>query len=74
MFSNDIGLDFGLDKCAKLTVSRGRVSPMGGVLLNGNSYIHELNVRVTYKYLGFHESEGVDCSSSKKLILDVYLW
>jgi len=60
MFSDDVGLDFALDKCAKLTVNRGRVSQTGDVVLDSISTIRELHVGETYKYLGFHESEGVD--------------
>jgi len=73
MFSDDLGLDFGLDKCAKLTVKRGRVSQTGDVVVCEDSCIRELNIGETYKYLGFHESDGVDSLNSKNLILDVYL-
>jgi len=54
MFSDDVGLSFGLDKCAKVLVSRGKISGKGYILLDGESNIDELNVGETYKYLGFH--------------------
>jgi len=73
MFSDDVGLNFGLDKCAKLTVSRGKVSQTGEVELSDDCCIRELTIGESYKYLGFHEMEGVDSSRSKKHILDVYL-
>ena len=66
MFSDDVGLVFGLDKCAKFTVTRGKASQTGDVQLEPDSIIRELNVGESYKYLGFFESEGVDCNVSKE--------
>ena len=73
MFSDDVGLVFGLDKCAKFTVTRGKASQTGDVQLEPDSIIRELNVGESYKYLGFFESEGLDCNVSKELILQEYL-
>ena len=73
MFSDDVGLTFGLDKCAKLMVSRGKASQTGDVQLEPDSTIHESNVGESYKYLGIFESEGLDCNASKELIIQKYL-
>ena len=73
MFSDDVGLVFGLDKCAKFTVTRGKASQTGDVQLEPDSIIRELNVGESYKYLGFFEGEGLDCNVSKELILQEYL-
>ena len=72
MFSNDVHLSFGLDKCAKLSVSRGKVGLPGPLTLSPDVSIRELNTGEFYKYLGFFESEGLDCSSSKQMLLEVY--
>ena len=69
MFSDDVGLTFGLDKCAKFTITRGKANPTGDVHLEPVSTIHELQVGETYKYLGFFETEGLDCCGSKNLIV-----
>ena len=72
MFSADMGLTFGLDKCAKLSVVRGKLKPAGDAVLLAGINIGELSVGETYKYLGLFEAEGLDCSGSKT-ILEVYL-
>ena len=66
MLSDDVGLIFGLDKCTKFTVTRGKASQVGDVQLEPDSIIRELNVGESYKYLGFFESEGLDYNVSKE--------
>ena len=72
MFSDDVGLIFGLDKCAKFTVTIGKASQTGDVQPKTDSIIRELNVGESYKYLGFFVSEGLDCNMSKELIMQEY--
>ena len=66
MFSDDVCLSFDLDKCAKLSVSRGKIGQSGPMTLSHDVDIHELNVGECYKYLGVFESEGLDCDESKR--------
>jgi len=72
MFSTDVCLAFGLDKCAKLSVVRGKVVSSGSITLSQDVDIHELNVGECYKYLGFFEAEGLDCNDGKQKILELY--
>jgi len=72
MFSDDVGLTFGLDKCAKISVKRGSIVSSDDVVLCDNSCIRELNTGESCKYLGFFESDGVDCVASKKTISELY--
>ena len=72
MFSADVGLTFGLDKCAKLSVVRGKLTPSGDAVLPTGINIRELSVGETYKYLGLFEAEGLDCNGSKETILEAY--
>ena len=65
-------LSFGLDKCERCSVSRGKVVSFDDIPLPDGSSIRQLNVGETYKYLGFFEAEGLDCVKSKKLIVDSY--
>ena len=62
-----------MDKCAKLSVLRGKLNATGDVTFPAGVKIRELPVGETYKYLGLFEAEGLDCSRSKKLILETYL-
>jgi len=70
--SNDIGMQFGLQKCAKLSAKRGKLTVMGSLSTLGDE-ICELNYGETYRYTGFPEAGGIDHSSSKIVITDELL-
>ena len=53
--SDDIQMEFGLDKCAKATFKRGKKVSAEGVLLNDHQFIKDLDQSETYKYLGMEE-------------------
>ena len=72
MFSNDVCLTFGLDKCAKSSVVRGKVVSSDDVPLSDACSIRVLGVGESYKYLGFYESDGLDCVKSKEMLTDLY--
>ena len=57
--SDDIQMEFGLDKCAKATVKRGKKVSAEGTLLNNHQVIQDLDQAETYKNLGMEEAEGV---------------
>ena len=57
--SDDIHMEFGLDKCAKATFKRGKKVSAKGILLNDHQLIQDLDQAETYKYLGMEEGEGV---------------
>ena len=50
IFSNDISMEFGLDKCATLAIIKSKVTETQGMNLP-NSNIKGLNLDETYKYL-----------------------
>jgi len=64
-FSDDIGMSFGINKCAKLTVKQGKPVSTGPVITIGEE-IDELAYHATYRYLGFPES--VDHAKCKEVI------
>ena len=72
MFSNDVRLSLGLDKCTRLSVRRGKIGLSGPLTLSPDVSIRELNTGRFYRYLGFFESEGLDCSGSKQILLEEY--
>ena len=65
--SDDIGMSFGINKYAKLTVKRGKPVSTGPVITIGEE-IGELAYNATYRYLGFPESGGVDHAKCKEVI------
>jgi hypothetical protein len=58
-FSDDINMEFGLEKCAKITFKRGKLTHLQNLVIDNNREIQELQQGKTYKYLGIEESEGI---------------
>ena len=48
----DIGLEWGLDKCATVTVSKGKIVSAENLILNENASINVLQHKDYYKFLG----------------------
>ena len=55
IFSSDIGMSFGLDKCGRLVVNRGKVKTTQGIQLPEG---HIADIEDSYKYLGIMQSYG----------------
>ena len=70
--SDDIKMEFGLDKCAKASFKRGKKVSAEGIPLNDNQVIQELDQAETYKYLGMEEGEGVQHHKMKVNIRKEY--
>ena len=51
-FSDDIHMEFGLEKCVKITFKRGKVTNSQNLVTDTNREIQELEQGKTYKYLG----------------------
>jgi len=51
---------------------RGKIVLSDDIPLSDDCSIHVLGVGETYKYLGFHEAEGLDCAKSKDLLINSY--
>ena len=58
-FSDDIGMPFGLDKSAKATFKREKLTGTTSVGLNWNTGIKDLEQEKVYKDLGVDESNGI---------------
>ena len=67
-FSDDIGMEFGLDKCAKATFLKGKHTRTTAVELDVDTAICELDQDETYKYLGIDEGNGIQHSEMKEKI------
>jgi hypothetical protein len=54
-FSDDIRMEFGLEKCAKVTLKRGKLISSQNLVTDNNREIQELEKGKTYKYLGIEK-------------------
>ena len=70
--SDDIQMEFGLDKSTKATFKRGKKVSAEGILLNDHQLIQDLDQAETYKYLGMEEGEGVQHHQMKVKIKKEY--
>ena len=72
-FSDDIGMEFGLEKCAKASFKKGQLVSTGNIIIDEYTAIEELNQGGIYKYLGVDESDGIQHSKMKEKIRKEYL-
>ncbi|XP_073231990.1 uncharacterized protein [Porites lutea] len=71
-FSDDIGMEFGLEKCAKASFMKGKLASTGNIVIDDDTEIQELNQEGVYKYLGVDESDGIQHSKMKEKIRKEY--
>ena len=71
-FSNDIAMQFGLDKCAKVTFKREKLVRTSDIQVDTNTIIQELEQEGTYKYLGINEGDGIQHATIKEKIRKEY--
>jgi len=57
--SKDINMNFGLEKCARISLKRGSVQSKIHIGSTFENDIKELNLRKAYKYLSIEESFGI---------------
>ena len=71
IFSNEIAMDFCLDKCATLAIIKGKVTETQGMNLPNNN-IKGLNLNEIYKYLGMLQADDIKHKKVKKKTLSEY--
>ena len=59
-------MEYGLDKCAKTVLKRGKLVHSQNLILDFNREIHELEQGKTYKYLRTEYSEGIQHQQMKE--------
>ena len=59
IYSQDIGMEFGIEKCAMLVMKRGKRHLTNGIELPNQDKIRTLGGKETYKYLGILEADTV---------------
>jgi hypothetical protein len=63
--SKDINMNFGLEKCAKICLKKGRVQRKTYIESTLEQDIKELDQRKAYKYLGIEESQDIEHKNEK---------
>jgi hypothetical protein len=58
-FNDDIHMEFGLEKCAKITFKRGKLISSQNLAINNKRELQELQQGKKYKYLGIRENDGI---------------
>lgn len=67
-FSDDIKMEFGLDKCAKATFKQGKLTSSENIQIDIGTTIQQLEPEESYKYLGINEGDGIQHSKMKEKI------
>ena len=57
--SEDIGMKFGIEKCAMLVLKRGNITKSDGIVLPDDTIIKAMNEGDSYKYLGIMEADQI---------------
>ena len=70
IFSNDIGMKFGLEKCAAMTMKRGKRVHSDGIALPDGTQLRALGEEDSYKYL---EADHVLHEESKERLNKEYI-
>ena len=65
-FNDDIGVEFGLEKCAKVGFKKGKLVSTGNIAIDDDSRIQELNQGGVYKYLGVDKNLGIHDKKQKR--------
>ena len=72
IFSKDIGMQFGIDKCAMLVMKKGRIVKSDGIQLPNDKVIKTLEEGQSYKYLGLLEAGEVMVNGMKDKVKKEY--
>lgn len=73
VFSNDIRMEFGIDKCRSVHLRRGQVVDASCFRVNEQEEIRNMVEGEVYKYLGFLQLRGIRHTAIKKELQDKFL-
>ena len=71
IFSDDIGMSFGIEQCKKLTIQRGKIVHMENIQLDNGEELKLIELNQQYKYLGFGENLTID-KTTKSILKNEY--
>ena len=69
IYSQDIGMEFGIEKCARLVMKSGKWHLTDGMELPNQDKIRTLGEKETYKYLGILEADTIKQVEMKEKFL-----
>lgn len=72
-FSSDIKMEFGLEKCARISIKKGKVQRKEHVENTGENEINELETNGAYKYLGIEENHQIEHKKEKERLKKEYV-
>ena len=73
IYRQDIGMEFGLEKCAMLVMKSGKRHMTDGMELPNHDRIRTREENKTYKYLGFLEADTINQVQMKDTVRKKYL-
>ena len=73
IYSQDIGMEFGIEKCAMLIMKCGKRHMTEGIELLNQEKIRTLGEKETYTYLGILETDTIKQEEMKEQIKNEYL-
>ena len=72
IYSRDIGMEFGIEKCTMLVMKSGKRQLTDGMELSNKDKIKTLAENETYKYLGILEADTIKQAEMKEKIQKEY--
>ena len=66
LYNQDIGVEFGIDKCAMLGMKSGKLNLTDGIELPNQEKIRSLREKETYKYLEILKDDTKQVKMKKK--------
>ena len=73
IYSQDIGMEFGIEKCAMLVIERGKRHLTDGMELPNQDKIRTLGEKKAYKYLGILGADTIKQEEMKERIKKKYI-
>ena len=71
VFSNDMGMEFGVEKCAVLTMKKGKMANSDGIALPNKTAMKGLKEGGSYKYLAVIQADGMKHHEMKEKVKTV---
>ena len=72
VFSNDIGMEFGVKKCVVLTTKKGKIANSDGIASLNKATIKRLKEGDSYKHLGVIQADGMKHHEMKEKVKTEY--
>ena len=73
VFRKDVGMEFGIEKCAVLVMDKGKIVKSVGIQLPDGNVINSLQEGESYKYLGILEADKFLEEKMKLNVLKEYI-